>query len=115
MTLDRYRNTITGIPQTEKPPEFAGGILADQMGLGKTLSVLALIAANPAKHLLESNRGNDCTRPRVANSTLIIVPYSCELRCPIRTKVATYLMGTLNSTPNLGRPDFQVNPYPLLA
>jgi SNF2 family DNA or RNA helicase len=77
--LDRYRNTITGLAQIEKPPEFAGGILADHMGLGKTLSVLALIAANPANHVAKPNRGFDASRCCKAKSTVIVVPFSCEL------------------------------------
>src|SRR4051794_15473751 len=47
----RYKNTITGDQQETPPPQFRGGILADQMGLGKSLSMLALIASSPAKQL----------------------------------------------------------------
>lgn len=39
-----YHNVITGQAQREPPPETLGGILADMMGLGKTLSILSLIA-----------------------------------------------------------------------
>ncbi|KAI0206329.1 SNF2 family N-terminal domain-containing protein [Astrocystis sublimbata] len=39
-----YRNVITGQVQDRKPPETFGGILADMMGLGKTLSILSLVA-----------------------------------------------------------------------
>jgi SNF2 family DNA or RNA helicase len=39
-----YRNVITGQVHDRKPPETFGGILADMMGLGKTLSTLSLIA-----------------------------------------------------------------------
>ncbi|GAP84855.2 putative transcription termination factor 2 protein [Rosellinia necatrix] len=39
-----YRNVITGQVQPQKPPETFGGILADMMGLGKTLSILSLVA-----------------------------------------------------------------------
>lgn len=38
-----YYNVITGKEERTKPPEVLGGILADMMGLGKTLSILALI------------------------------------------------------------------------
>ncbi|RCI09528.1 hypothetical protein L249_4064 [Ophiocordyceps polyrhachis-furcata BCC 54312] len=40
-----YFNVITGLRQREAPPETRGGILADIMGLGKTLSILSLIAS----------------------------------------------------------------------
>lgn len=43
---DLYRNVITGHVQKEPPPETRGGILADMMGLGKTLTVLALVASS---------------------------------------------------------------------
>lgn len=39
-----YRNIITGQIHDRKPPETFGGILADMMGLGKTLSILSLVA-----------------------------------------------------------------------
>lgn len=39
-----YRNVITGQIQDKIPPETFGGILADMMGLGKTLSILSLVA-----------------------------------------------------------------------
>ncbi|OTB03299.1 hypothetical protein M426DRAFT_321866 [Hypoxylon sp. CI-4A] len=41
-----YYNVITGHVQQHPPPETLGGILADMMGLGKTLSILALIASS---------------------------------------------------------------------
>ncbi|KAI2635247.1 SNF2 family N-terminal domain-containing protein [Xylaria nigripes] len=40
-----YRNVITGQVHNSKPPETLGGILADMMGLGKTLSILSLVAS----------------------------------------------------------------------
>ncbi len=41
-----YYNVITGGEERTKPPEVLGGILADMMGLGKTLSILALIVGS---------------------------------------------------------------------
>jgi SNF2 family DNA or RNA helicase len=41
----RYFNVITGKYENTKPQEVLGGILADMMGLGKTLSILALVAS----------------------------------------------------------------------
>ncbi|KAI0848090.1 SNF2 family N-terminal domain-containing protein [Daldinia vernicosa] len=41
-----YYNVITGSAQREAPPETLGGILADMMGLGKTLSILSLVASS---------------------------------------------------------------------
>lgn len=41
-----YHNVITGQTQPRPPPETFGGILADMMGLGKTLSILSLITTS---------------------------------------------------------------------
>ncbi|KAI6087976.1 SNF2 family N-terminal domain-containing protein [Hypoxylon rubiginosum] len=41
-----YYNVITGHTQREPPPETFGGILADMMGLGKTLSILSLVTTS---------------------------------------------------------------------
>ncbi|KAI1344589.1 SNF2 family N-terminal domain-containing protein [Xylariaceae sp. FL0016] len=40
-----YYNVITGSVQNQQPAEAYGGILADMMGLGKTLSILSLVAS----------------------------------------------------------------------
>lgn len=40
-----YYNVITGQTQREAPPPTRGGILADMMGLGKTLSILSLVTS----------------------------------------------------------------------
>jgi SWI/SNF-related matrix-associated actin-dependent regulator of chromatin subfamily A3 len=39
-----YRHSITKLLLPQRPPETGGGVLADTMGLGKTLSVLAIVA-----------------------------------------------------------------------
>ncbi|KAL7627639.1 hypothetical protein AAE478_001832 [Parahypoxylon ruwenzoriense] len=41
-----YYNVITGHLQRDPPPDTLGGILADMMGLGKTLSILSLVASS---------------------------------------------------------------------
>ncbi|KAK3369028.1 SNF2 family N-terminal domain-containing protein [Lasiosphaeria ovina] len=41
--LDIYYNVITNQAQQDRPPAALGGILADMMGLGKTLSILSLL------------------------------------------------------------------------
>ena len=41
-----YFNVITGREERSRPPEVLGGILADMMGLGKTLSILSLIVGS---------------------------------------------------------------------
>ena len=41
-----FFNVITGKEERIKPPEVLGGILADMMGLGKTLTVLSLVVGS---------------------------------------------------------------------
>jgi SWI/SNF-related matrix-associated actin-dependent regulator of chromatin subfamily A3 len=69
----RYRNCLTGHSQLEAPPPFRGGIIADEMGLGKTLSVLSLIASNPA---IPHTPASVETNTRFIKATLIVVPFS---------------------------------------
>jgi SWI/SNF-related matrix-associated actin-dependent regulator of chromatin subfamily A3 len=54
-------NVATRTPQSETPTLGRGGIIADGMGLGKTLTVLALVLAS-----LKEKEG-----PGISNSTLI--------------------------------------------
>lgn len=41
-----YYNVITGEEERQSPPQVLGGILADMMGLGKTLSILSLLVGS---------------------------------------------------------------------
>lgn len=95
-----FSNVITGQEQRAAPPETRGGILADMMGLGKTLSVLSLIAGTvddgekwqqapvlqrPSSDLRLSSNGQSSTAQtnlepaavaRHVKSTLIVCPLS---------------------------------------
>ncbi|PYH88000.1 SNF2 family helicase/ATPase [Aspergillus ellipticus CBS 707.79] len=42
----RYREVISGTVLDEEPPQSLGGLLADMMGLGKTLSILSLVLSS---------------------------------------------------------------------
>jgi hypothetical protein len=52
--IDLYYNFVTGKISREKPHVVRGGIIAEQMGLGKTVISLATILRNPAPPLPES-------------------------------------------------------------
>ncbi|KAL8318202.1 hypothetical protein RB597_005463 [Gaeumannomyces tritici] len=41
-----FINRVSGSYQTQEPADFRGGILADPMGLGKTLTMIALVASD---------------------------------------------------------------------
>ncbi|WVR06882.1 hypothetical protein IAU60_003918 [Kwoniella sp. DSM 27419] len=63
---DYYLNVATRTPQYDKPELGKGGIIADGMGLGKTLTTLALVLATKK----EKETG------AYGNTTLIICPLS---------------------------------------
>ncbi|KAA8644155.1 hypothetical protein EYZ11_008489 [Aspergillus tanneri] len=78
----RYREIISGMVLDEEPPQTLGGLLADVMGLGKTLSVLSLVVSSlaesyewasmvPSTELIRSLPGIRNTR-----TTLLVVPLS---------------------------------------
>lgn len=57
-----YYFPMAGHVLLERPPNVTGGVLADDMGFGKTVSMIALISATEARH----DRGG----------TLVVVPFS---------------------------------------
>ncbi|EXJ84685.1 hypothetical protein A1O3_05355 [Capronia epimyces CBS 606.96] len=70
-----YTNLVTEQSQRYEPSESRGGLLADQMGLGKTLTMISLIALNPAQ-LTSSLVFTAHGTIRRVKSTLIVVPFS---------------------------------------
>ncbi|KAK2755706.1 alpha-1,6-mannosyltransferase [Arachnomyces sp. PD_36] len=70
-----FMNNVTGKPQLEAPTPFSGGILADHMGLGKTLSVISLIASDKDRATTSPGSDQSVTRP-VRKTTLLVVPSS---------------------------------------
>ncbi|TLS30089.1 hypothetical protein PpBr36_02652 [Pyricularia pennisetigena] len=45
LTNRRFHNRVSGHRQVEEPPQFFGGVIADPMGFGKTLTMIALVAS----------------------------------------------------------------------
>ncbi|MCJ1426373.1 hypothetical protein MMC29_004276 [Sticta canariensis] len=74
----RYVNNVTGETQDYPPPSFCGGILADAMGLGKTLTVIALITSGFEDHEghRELDQSSSANLGAGARTTLLIVPLS---------------------------------------
>ncbi|KAI1758876.1 SNF2 family N-terminal domain-containing protein [Hypoxylon sp. FL1150] len=68
-----FINKISNTYQTEEPPQFFGGIIADPMGLGKTLTMIALVANDIDLHLPKRSLAPHKSIPDVP-STLIIIP-----------------------------------------
>ena len=73
-----YRNFITGLKQTNAPRPFRGGLLIDAPGLGKSLSILALIVLDPA------SREQHTSENVSTFATLVIVPKSCKPGDPMK-------------------------------
>jgi SNF2 family DNA or RNA helicase len=78
---DVWQNVITSQELRKKPEPVYGGILADMMGLGKTLSILSLVAATVSdahafKIKQPSKELQDKGVNRNAQGTLIVCPTS---------------------------------------
>jgi hypothetical protein len=73
---DRYYfNHISKSDQPEPPPEFRGGIVADPMGLGKTLTMISLIAHDfSMKDSTVRRREQSLEEKPHVKATLIVVP-----------------------------------------
>lgn len=67
-----YSNIISGQKQTRPPQQFRGGLLIDAPGLGKSLSIIALIASD-----FDSKTQGD-RREASFSTTLLIVPKTCK-------------------------------------
>lgn len=57
-----YLNVITGQEENRSPPQVLGGILADMMGLGKTLSILSLVVQTFDNEALEWAKQAPCSQ-----------------------------------------------------
>lgn len=76
---DRFKNEVTHLVKISEPSECCGGILADEMGMGKSLSLIALII-----YTLHSRRSKNHESEHLAHekddiwssATLIITPKS---------------------------------------
>ncbi|KKO99582.1 hypothetical protein THAR02_08316 [Trichoderma harzianum] len=69
-----FVNRVSGAVQIEPPQQFYGGIIADPMGLGKTLSMISLVASDL---LVDRNDPSSITGANAEESsgrTLIVVP-----------------------------------------
>ncbi|KAI9826271.1 MAG: hypothetical protein M1826_006693 [Phylliscum demangeonii] len=78
-----FYNIITGKEERSKPDEPMGGILADMMGLGKTLSILSLVVSSLAESIAWSAKAppaptsaDELPLLRNVKTTLLISPLS---------------------------------------
>jgi SNF2 family DNA or RNA helicase len=75
--IHSFLNRVSNASQTEEPSQCFGGIVADPMGLGKTLTMIALAATDleGADYHMETGQEGISDVP----ATLIVVPPPCEL------------------------------------
>lgn len=69
-----FFNRVSQASQLEEPPQCYGGIVADPMGLGKTLTMIALVATDLDNEIPNDDSGEEFY-PKVP-TTLIVVPPS---------------------------------------
>lgn len=67
-----YQNLISGMRQMVRPDQFRGGLLVDAPGLGKSLSILALILSDA------ESEGQNSLGCAASSTTLLVVPKTCE-------------------------------------
>ncbi|KAI1387873.1 SNF2 family N-terminal domain-containing protein [Hypoxylon trugodes] len=70
--IQLYRHIITG-STSDAPDDAPGGILADAMGVGKTLTMIASIASAPTATIQSTTEPGNF-QSQAINSTLILVP-----------------------------------------
>ncbi|KAI0132362.1 SNF2 family domain-containing protein [Xylariales sp. AK1849] len=101
-----YNNVITGQTHSQPPPETYGGILADMMGLGKTLSILSLIVSSLgaaeewSKAAPEQPRAPPPPRKNGQSSFNVPTPAPLALTSPTRNSGATLLVCPLSTVTN---------------
>ena len=68
-----YQNLISGMRQMTRPVQFRGGLLIDAPGLGKSLSIIALILSDA------EGQGRSIQETSPLSPTLLVVPKTCEV------------------------------------
>lgn len=69
-----FINRVSDVHQDDPPPQFSGGIIADPMGLGKTLTMIALAASDLDQPGNQPEVWDDLDDRPVVQATLIVVP-----------------------------------------
>ncbi|EGR47680.1 uncharacterized protein TRIREDRAFT_63568, partial [Trichoderma reesei QM6a] len=69
-----FVNRVSSAIQAESPQQFYGGIIADSMGLGKTLSMISLIASDLLVNKNDPNSIIGANSEASSGRTLIVVP-----------------------------------------
>jgi SWI/SNF-related matrix-associated actin-dependent regulator of chromatin subfamily A3 len=84
LIIRRYRHAVTNAESRIQHSETGGGILADEMGMGKSLSILSLItktlddAHSWAENQSVSLSNNVSAIKRPSPATLVVVSSACK-------------------------------------
>lgn len=71
-----YHNVVSGVKQTRAPNQFRGGLLIDAPGLGKSLSIIALLASGfqSDSQIQDQIQGQSSLSNASSSTTLLVVP-----------------------------------------
>lgn len=71
---------VSGTQQVEQPEPFSGGVIADPMGFGKTLTMIALVSTD--KETDKPRRGFEISHQTDNSSeqTLVVVPPPSKIK-----------------------------------
>lgn len=112
-----YREVVTGISVKEEPPQVLGGLLADVMGLGKTLEALSLVGSTLQE--AEDFGSQSVVRTDEASKDLLTNSKATLIVCPTSTvknwedQIAQHVQpGSMNAYVHHG-PNREKNPYNL--
>lgn len=126
----RYREIISGITMAEEPPQTLGGLLADMMGLGKTLSILSLVVSS----LEEARKWAPLPPPtemvqgipgiRNSKTTLLVCPLSAvnnwvlQIKDHLRNRAVSYYVfhgaGRTHNVEELSQYDLVITTYTIV-
>lgn len=75
-----YQNIVTGMKQTKPPNQFRGGLLIDAPGLGKSLSIIALLASGfkGNSQIQDQCKDRSFFSNASSSTTLLVVPKTCR-------------------------------------
>ncbi|GKT95985.1 heterokaryon incompatibility protein [Colletotrichum tofieldiae] len=94
-----FRHKITNIKQKTQPDERGGGILADEMGMGKSLSILSLVVTtlqNGQQWAEQEEQNNDKNRELCYSGSTLVVVSSALLIYEWNNEIVKHVEGKLN-------------------